>query len=235
MVPCRGHLATLVLGVAIATSTSCARSQQLSSVSESIDSLMASLQEQGYFVSGAVVAGRNDEVLYERGFGLANVAEGVPFTPDTPSHGASITKTLTATAILMLQEEGRVRLRPLALRRHEPTCPHAAITSVVRRTVAVPNVARRSISKGVAVYPPHQSVRRNSASRFNASCSRNASSDCSDSLTRTSAKSTRLASTEPNTRAISAATMRSLLWRIRPSADQSSFERNRVNGRPNPP
>jgi CubicO group peptidase (beta-lactamase class C family) len=71
---------------------------------------MASLQEQGYFVSGAVVAGRDDEILYERGFGLANVAEGVPFTPDTPAHGASITKTLTATAILMLQEEGRVRL-----------------------------------------------------------------------------------------------------------------------------
>jgi CubicO group peptidase (beta-lactamase class C family) len=71
---------------------------------------MTSLHEQGYFVSGAVVAGRDGEIVYERGFGLANVAEGVPFTPDTPAYGASITKTLTATAILMLQEEGRVRL-----------------------------------------------------------------------------------------------------------------------------
>jgi CubicO group peptidase (beta-lactamase class C family) len=110
MVPCRAHLATLVLGVAVAISTSCTKPQQLSSVSESIDSLMASLQEQGYLVSGAVVAGRDDEILYERGFGLANVAEGVPFTPDTPAYGASMAKTLTAAAILMLQEEGRVRL-----------------------------------------------------------------------------------------------------------------------------
>ena len=110
MVPCRAQLATLVLGVAVATSTSCARAQEVSSVAETIDSLMSSLHEQGYFASGAVVAGREDEILYERGFGLANVAEGVPFTPDTPANGASITKTLTATAILMLQEEGRVRL-----------------------------------------------------------------------------------------------------------------------------
>ena len=110
MVPCRAHLATLVLGVAVATSTSCATVQEGPAVVESIDSLMASLQERGYFVSGAVVAGRDDEILYERGFGLANVAEGVPFTPDTPAHGASMAKTLTATAILMLDEEGRLRL-----------------------------------------------------------------------------------------------------------------------------
>mgnify|MGYP002623694991 CR=1 FL=1 len=110
MVPCRAHLATLVLGVAVATSTSCATVQEGPAVVESIDSLMASLQERGYFVSGAVVAGRDDEILYERGFGLANVAEGVSFTPDTPAYGASMTKTVTATALLMLQEEGRVRL-----------------------------------------------------------------------------------------------------------------------------
>lgn len=110
MVPRRVQLATLVLGVAVAASMSCANVQRKSSAAESIDSLMTSLHEQGYFVSGAVVAGRGDEILYERSFGLANVAEGVPFTPDTPAYGASIAKTLTATAILMLQEEGRIRL-----------------------------------------------------------------------------------------------------------------------------
>ncbi len=110
MVPRRALLATLALGVAVATSMSCAQVREEPSVAESIDSLMTGLQEQGYFVGGAVVAGREDEILYERGFGLANAAEGVPFTPDTPAHGASMTKTLTATAILMLQEDGRIRL-----------------------------------------------------------------------------------------------------------------------------
>ena len=110
MVPCRAHLAMLVLGGALATSASRASSQQLPSVPESIDSLMTDLHERGYFVSGAVIAGREDQIIYERGFGLANAAEGVPFTPDTPSYGASMTKTVTATVLLMLQEEGRIRL-----------------------------------------------------------------------------------------------------------------------------
>jgi CubicO group peptidase (beta-lactamase class C family) len=99
-----------VLGFAVVASVSGVNAQGVSSVAESIDSLMTSLNDQGYFVSGAVVAGRGDEILYERGFGLANAAEGVPFTPDTPAYGASMAKTLTATAILMLQEEGRLRI-----------------------------------------------------------------------------------------------------------------------------
>lgn len=76
---------------------------------ESVDSLMSELYDQGYF-NGAVVLGRGDQVLYERGFGLANVAEGVPFTPNTPSYGASMGKTLTAAAIVMLQEDGLIDL-----------------------------------------------------------------------------------------------------------------------------
>jgi CubicO group peptidase (beta-lactamase class C family) len=70
---------------------------------------MTDLHERGLF-NGAVVVGSNEAILYERGFGLANVAEGVPFTPNTPSNGASMGKTLTAAAILMLQEDGLIDL-----------------------------------------------------------------------------------------------------------------------------
>ncbi|MCO6511889.1 MAG: beta-lactamase family protein [Aridibacter famidurans] len=71
---------------------------------------MTDLQKRGLFVNGAIIAGKEDKILYERGFGFANAAEKLRFTPDTPSYGASIGKTLTATAILMLVEEGRIRL-----------------------------------------------------------------------------------------------------------------------------
>lgn len=70
-----------------------------------VDSLMLDLHERGLF-DGAVVLGSGDEILYERGFGMANVAENVPFTPGTPSYGASMHKTFTAAAVFMLQEEG---------------------------------------------------------------------------------------------------------------------------------
>lgn len=109
MVPGRASLAMAVLGVAATSLSSCARAQRESPVAASVDTLMTDLHERGLF-NGAVVVGSNDAILYERGFGLANVAEGVPFTPNTPSNGASMGKTLTAAAILMLQEDGLIDL-----------------------------------------------------------------------------------------------------------------------------
>jgi CubicO group peptidase (beta-lactamase class C family) len=76
----------------------------------SIDSLVTGLQTQGHFVSGAVVFGREDQILFERGFGLTAVAVDVPLTPDTSTHIAPTTKTLTATLLFMLQADGRLRL-----------------------------------------------------------------------------------------------------------------------------
>lgn len=118
-------LAAVLLGFAM-TSASCAESEPVPSVAESIDSLMTGLVERGYFVSGAVVAGRDEQILYERGFGLANVAEDVPFTPDTPTHVASMTKTMTATLVLMLQEDGRLRLDDFVAE-YIPEFPYADI------------------------------------------------------------------------------------------------------------
>lgn len=70
---------------------------------------MDGLHEHGYF-NGAIVVGRGGEVLYEKGFGFANVEEGVLFTPDTPTWCASIAKTFTAASVLMLADEGLVDL-----------------------------------------------------------------------------------------------------------------------------
>ncbi|MFG0320285.1 MAG: serine hydrolase domain-containing protein [Planctomycetota bacterium JB042] len=116
----------MLLGVAVATTVSCATSREGPSAAEAIDSLMARLHEEGLFVSGAVVAGRDGEIVYERGFGLANVAEGVPFTPDTPAYAASMAKTLTAAAILMLEEDGRLRLDD-PVTEHLPEFPYPEI------------------------------------------------------------------------------------------------------------
>ncbi|NIM48484.1 MAG: serine hydrolase [Gemmatimonadales bacterium] len=44
-------------------------------------------------------------IAYARGWGMANIETGVPFSPDTPSDAASLTKQFTATAILMLYEQ----------------------------------------------------------------------------------------------------------------------------------
>lgn len=54
----------------------------------------------------AVLVAQNGEILYEKGFGFANLEHHVPVTPETKFRIGSITKQFTAAAILKLQEEG---------------------------------------------------------------------------------------------------------------------------------
>ena len=44
----------------------------------------------------AVGVGRNGEVLYERGYGMANLETGTPITPSSIFHVASVSKQFTA-------------------------------------------------------------------------------------------------------------------------------------------
>jgi CubicO group peptidase (beta-lactamase class C family) len=91
-------------------------------VRRAADSLLEALHARGLF-NGAVVLGRGDEEVYARGFGAANIAAKVPFTPDTPADGGSIAKTLTAAAVLMLEAEGRLSLDE-RVSRYIPEYPH---------------------------------------------------------------------------------------------------------------
>ena len=61
-------------------------------------------------IGGAIAAARSDRMLYSRAFGMADREAGRAATMDTPFAMASVTKTLTATAIMMLVDEGRVSL-----------------------------------------------------------------------------------------------------------------------------
>jgi D-alanyl-D-alanine carboxypeptidase len=53
---------------------------------------------------------KNGEVIHAQGYGLANVELNVAATPETVYHLASISKTFTAMGIMLLIEEGKVRL-----------------------------------------------------------------------------------------------------------------------------
>ncbi len=76
-------------------------------------------------VQGAVVIGRGGVVQYSAGFGFADRERQVPFTPETPTDGASMAKTFTAAALLLLASEGRVDL-DAPVQEILPSFPHAA-------------------------------------------------------------------------------------------------------------
>jgi len=58
----------------------------------------------------AVAIVEGDKVVFAKGFGLANVETGAPVTPDMLFRLGSTTKMMTATALVSLAAEGRIKL-----------------------------------------------------------------------------------------------------------------------------
>ena len=53
---------------------------------------------------------RNGEIVLARGYGLANVEHQAPVKPETIFQSGSMGKQFTATAVMMLVEEGKIGL-----------------------------------------------------------------------------------------------------------------------------
>lgn len=58
----------------------------------------------------SVIVLKDNEVVYQRSKGLANIEKGTPITSDTVFNIASITKTITAVAIMQLVEQHKLML-----------------------------------------------------------------------------------------------------------------------------
>lgn len=58
-----------------------------------------------------VIVTRDGKVVFRKAYGMANVEKGVPLTPESVLRLGSITKQFTATAILMLAEEGKLSVK----------------------------------------------------------------------------------------------------------------------------
>ena len=60
--------------------------------------------------NGSVLVVDHGKVIYKKGLGLANMEWEIPNTPETRFRLGSITKQFTATAILQLVEQGKIKL-----------------------------------------------------------------------------------------------------------------------------
>ena len=74
-----------------------------------IDELMSLYHKYQQFNGSALVAD-NGKVIYKKGLGLANMEWNIPNEPDTKFRLGSITKQFTATLILQLVEQGKIKL-----------------------------------------------------------------------------------------------------------------------------
>jgi CubicO group peptidase (beta-lactamase class C family) len=116
-------------------------------VDEYIRSEMVSQQIPG--VSLAVV--RNGEVVIARGYGLANLEHQVPVKPETIFQSGSMGKQFTATAVMMLVEEGKLGLDD-KITRYFPDGPAAWNNITVRHLL--------THTSGMTDYPDDFDLRR---------------------------------------------------------------------------
>lgn len=74
-----------------------------------IDAVFADLDRPGS-PGAAVSVIRDGQIIYSRGYGFAQIEHGVPVTPRTVFHVASVSKQFTAMAVTMLAAEGALSL-----------------------------------------------------------------------------------------------------------------------------
>jgi CubicO group peptidase (beta-lactamase class C family) len=95
-----------------------------------VDALMRDYAGNGPGASVLVV--RDGGPLIRNAYGQADVEAGIAATPVTNYRLASVTKQFTATAVLLLAEDGRLQLDDHA-RRWLPSLPQAAETVTIRQ------------------------------------------------------------------------------------------------------
>ena len=104
---CRG---LVVLALLILALQSAAFAQQKRSTKAAkIDEFMTLANKYRLF-NGSVLVADHGKVIYKKGLGLANMEWEIPNTPDTRFRLASITKQFTATAVLQLAAQGKIKL-----------------------------------------------------------------------------------------------------------------------------
>lgn len=79
----------------------------------------------------ALGVSRGGQVVLERGYGMANLETDTPIQPNSIFHVASVSKQFTATAIMLLEREGKLSLDD-DIRKYLPEIPDYGTTITIR-------------------------------------------------------------------------------------------------------
>lgn len=89
-------------------------------VARALDVILTRNEHAGF--CGGMLLAKNGKILLSKGYGFADRAHKRPFTPETPFDIGSVTKQFTATGILHLAREKKLRLED-HLNQFFPSCP----------------------------------------------------------------------------------------------------------------
>ena len=119
-----------------------------------VDAYVKPLLEMKAF-NGSILIAKKGQVLLSKGYGMANYELEVPNTPQTKFHIASISKTFTATAIMLLQERGLLSVSD-PLTKYIPDYPNGekiTIHHLLTHTSGIPDVNQFSDYNNNSKFP----------------------------------------------------------------------------------
>ena len=106
--------------------------------------------------SGAILLARDGEILVNKGYGMANYEHGIPNTSQTKFRIGSLTKSFTAAAIMMLQEQGKLSVND-PLSKYIPDYPNGdkiQLVHLLTHTSGIPDHTKLpGFYKDRRVYP----------------------------------------------------------------------------------
>src|SRR6187549_3581284 len=111
-----GGIARVSAGIALAAVVVASASSQATSTTlppgsvAAFEKRLEQLREESSIPGMAAAVARGDRIIWQRGFGYADVEHRIPATPRTSFHLASLTKPFAATVLMRLVEEGKLSL-----------------------------------------------------------------------------------------------------------------------------
>lgn len=94
---------------------------------------------------GSILVAQHGKILLDSGYGYANLEWKIPNSPITKFRIASLTKQFTAVAILLLEEQGKLKITDL-LNQYMPDAPSAwsevTIFHLLNHTSGIPNYTK---------------------------------------------------------------------------------------------
>lgn len=75
------------------------------SIANDLDTYIKEIMEKTHIPGLSACLVRNDEVIWSKGYGWADIENKIPMTPDTVQNIGSVSKTVTTTALMQLWEK----------------------------------------------------------------------------------------------------------------------------------
>lgn len=146
-----------LMALVLLVAASCAAQTVVTSkeLTARVDEYVNGLVQQTRF-SGAVLLARDGKVLLSKGYGMANLEDETPNTPQTKFRLGSLTKQFTAAAILLLQEKGKLSVQD-GVCKYVENCPAAwqpiTIHHLLTHTSGIPNMTSFPEFRKVKFFP----------------------------------------------------------------------------------